>query len=164
MVDFGVGQNAAGNRRPPPASGRRPKILECGQLCPHIGGDIEQKPVVPVRRNGDGRLRSGPDVWSPLARGGAVGTTAVPLRHSPTRRRTEDANSHWLYRQIKEGHHFSHSVPGSAWDRTAFEALPRFDWGAERQRSDGRQSLPGSAFPGRAWERAMVAAFAIELP
>src|SRR5207237_5376902 len=38
-----------------------------------------------------------------------------------------------------------YSFPGSAWERTAPEALPR--------RTPGRRSLPGSAFPGRAWER-----------
>ena len=47
------------------------------------------------------------------------------------------------------------SFPGSAWERTAREALPRIPgrrfapWIAPI----GRQSLPGSAFPGRAWER-----------
>ena len=47
------------------------------------------------------------------------------------------------------------SVPGSAWDRTACEAPPRTGGLAMRIAPDesGRQSLPGSAFPGRAWER-----------
>src|SRR5271166_1588753 len=45
------------------------------------------------------------------------------------------------------------SFPGSAWERTAGEALPRaFKW-PEASRTPGRQSLPGGAFPGRAWER-----------
>src|SRR5260370_24888383 len=39
------------------------------------------------------------------------------------------------------------SFPGSAWERSGREALPR-DWA-----TSGRQSLQGSAFPGGAWER-----------
>src|SRR5260370_8331106 len=39
------------------------------------------------------------------------------------------------------------SFPGSAWERSGREALPR-DWA-----TSGRQSLQGRAFPGGAWER-----------
>jgi len=47
------------------------------------------------------------------------------------------------------------SFPGSAWERDAREALPRFRQGIAGCSTliKSRQSLQGSAFPGRAWER-----------
>src|SRR5437867_4325577 len=46
------------------------------------------------------------------------------------------------------------SFPGSAWERTAREAPPRRITPAGASADTfGRQSLPDSAFPGRAWER-----------
>ncbi len=48
------------------------------------------------------------------------------------------------------------SVPGSAWDRTDFEAPPRGS-GETAAAFSARQSLSGSAFPGGAWERGVVA-------
>ena len=48
----------------------------------------------------------------------------------------------------------SPSVPGSAWDRTALEALPLLGRGKLFVRgAHGRQSLPGSAVPGGARDR-----------
>jgi hypothetical protein len=44
----------------------------------------------------------------------------------------------------------SPSVPGSAWDRTALQALPAF---STVEPAEERQSLSGSTVPGRAWDR-----------
>jgi hypothetical protein len=46
----------------------------------------------------------------------------------------------------------SPSVPGSAWDRTALQALPAIP-AHSLYLAKERQSLSGSAVPGRAWDR-----------
>jgi hypothetical protein len=43
------------------------------------------------------------------------------------------------------------SVPGSAWDRTAWQALPAGRT-LKSSRARGRQSLPCRSVPGRAWD------------
>src|SRR5437763_2182321 len=92
MIDFTVGEDHRRDARTAPAPPRPgPQLVVGGQLRAQVGRGVEQNPALAVGAHGDGRLGAAAVV---VARVGAVGARAVPLRHSTTRRRAENDHAH----------------------------------------------------------------------
>src|SRR5690606_36433546 len=90
-VDFAIGEDDAGDGRMAQMAGAGMQRGGRGDLLAQVGRGVDEEPVLAIGADG-GRGHVGGEVGPAVARIGAIGAAAVPLRNAAACRGTEYDN------------------------------------------------------------------------